>query len=157
MNSYSPSMRHRPAMTLVATALALGATTLAGCAERSAPAVDSPVAAAQTETTTTTSSRYVHPPYVPKPEDFVLEVQVLEQKCFGNAGCNVTFRLGVSYGGNTLYAGEGPYTVVYTMTGTDDPFVSRFTLTPPTQLTLTEEHVSTPPGPALTATVTQVF
>ncbi|MDQ3788185.1 MAG: hypothetical protein M3422_13210 [Actinomycetota bacterium] len=110
------------------------------------------------ETTTgTTTTTFTRLPYVPRPEDFELEVQVLEQHCYGSAGCNVTFRLAVAYNGDTIYDDEGPYTVVYSVTGTDDPFVSRFTLLSQYEFEASEEFVSTPPGAKLTATVTQVF
>jgi hypothetical protein len=129
-------------------------------ANKPAATGDSPAAfggTRDTETTTTTTTTYARTPYVPKPEDFELEVQVLEQQCFGSAGCNVTFQIGVAYNGSTIYDGEGPYTVVYGVTGTDDPFVGRFTLLSQHEYTATEEMVSTPPGATLKATVTQVF
>lgn len=107
-----------------------------------------------TSTTTTTTTRQ---PYVPQPADFELEVKILEQECFGSAGCLVTFRLSVAYNGGTIYDGEGPYTVVYSLTGTDDPFVGRFTLLSQYEFEASEENVSTPQGPKLTATVTEVF
>jgi hypothetical protein len=94
---------------------------------------------------------------VPQPADLKLDVQVIEQHCFGSAGCNVTFRLALTYSGDTIYEGEGPYTVVYSLSGTSDPFVGRITLLSQYEFSSSEELVQTPPGATLTATVTQVF
>lgn len=113
--------------------------------------------ATETTTSTTTTTTTTRQPYVPQPADFELEVKILEQECFGSAGCLVTFRLSVAYNGGTIYDGEGPYTVVYSLTGTDDPFVGRFTLLSQYEFEASEENVSTPQGPKLTATVTEVF
>lgn len=118
------------------------------------PSGVTPTATQKPKTTATPA----HVPYIPAPADFQLTVQVLEQKCFGSAGCNVTFRIDVGYSGQYMRAGEGPYEIVYTVAGTEDPFIGRFTLMPPDQFTVTEEYVTTPPGDgALTATVTQVI
>ncbi|MFI7676751.1 hypothetical protein [Actinophytocola sp. NPDC049390] len=150
------------AIGVVAVVVAAAAVivVLVGGADKPAATGDSPEAFAatrDTETTTTTTTTYTRTPYVPKPEDFELEVQVLEQQCYGSAGCNVTFRISVAYNGDTIYDGDGPYTVVYSLTGTDDPFVSRFTLLSQYEYSATEEMVSTPPGAKLKAAVTQVF
>ena len=105
----------------------------------------------------TTTTTYQHTPYVPQPADLKLDVQVIEQHCFGTAGCNVTFRLALTYTGDTIYDDEGPYTVVYSLTGTSDPFVGRITLLSQYEFSASEELVQTPPGATLTTTVTQVF
>jgi hypothetical protein len=141
----------RTSMTVVAAVVAVA---LVGCTSRTGPAAASSPSSEKLVTTTTT---YQHMPYIPQPTDFTLEVQVIEQKCFGSAGCNVTFRVGVTYDGELIYEGEGPYTVVYSVVGTDDPFVGRFTLLSQYNYSATEEFVSTPPGATLTASVTQVF
>jgi hypothetical protein len=157
--------RNRTLLAVIGVVAVVGAATslvvvLVSGSDRPATTGDSPSifgAARDTETTTTTTTTTTRQPYVPRPEDFELEVQVLEQQCFGSAGCNVTFRIGVAYNGGTIYEGEGPYTVVYSVTGTDDPFVGRFSLLSPYEYEATEEFVSTPQGAKLKAVVTQVL
>jgi len=158
----APRRRRRTWVAVGAGAVAMAAVmavlipVLAGGVHRTG-AAGTPSEEPATSTTTVTTSTYEHTAYVPQPADFVLEVQVIEQQCFGSAGCNVTFRLGVTYTGDTIYDDEGPYTVVYNITGSDGPFIGRFTLLSQYEFSASEEFVSTPPGATLTATVTQVY
>lgn len=48
-----------------------------------------------TPTTTTVPPAVV----LPKPADFTIAVKVLEKKCFGSAGCNVTYQIDPKYTG----------------------------------------------------------
>lgn len=98
-----------PAKAAVAVAVVgVPVDVLAGGGDQSGGDSGGPLAArATTSTTTSTTTTYQRTPYVPRPEDFVLEVQVLEQKCFGSAGCNVTFRLGVAYNGEFVSTPPG--------------------------------------------------
>jgi len=41
-------------------------------------------------------------PFLPSPSDFQLTVKILKKACFGSAGCNVTYRIEVAYGGPSL-------------------------------------------------------
>jgi len=40
--------------------------------------------------------------YVPTVSDFSLSIKVLSSQCFGSAGCNVTYRVKVTYSGEPL-------------------------------------------------------
>jgi hypothetical protein len=55
---------------------------------------------------------------VPSPSDFAIGINVLRKKCFGSAGCNITFRINPKYIGTTSFSG-GTLTVVYEVTGGD--------------------------------------
>ena len=94
-----------PAKAAVAvTVVGVPVAVLAGGGDQSGGDSGGPLAACATTSTTTT---YQRTPYVPRPEDFVLEVQVLEQKCIGSAGCNVTFRRGGAYNGEFVSTPPG--------------------------------------------------
>jgi hypothetical protein len=58
--------------------------------------------------------------YEPDIDDFALTVNVLEQKCYGSAGCNVTFRVELAYGGLELDPSQR-YELTYEILGGDDP------------------------------------
>ena len=60
------------------------------------------------------------PPTVqPKPSDFELTVKTLSKQCFGDAGCNITFRVEVAYGGPTLDPST-TWEVTYEIRGPED-------------------------------------
>jgi len=94
-------------------------------------------------------------PYVPAPGDFALATTVLEEQCFGSAGCNVTFRVTVEYLAAELPDASRTFTAIYTVTGGDEPLTNRFTITGSALSVPAEHHISTSgPGSVLTATVT---
>lgn len=67
--------------------------------------------------------------YVPKPEDFRLEPLVVESRCFGSAGCNVTFRIELEYQGGALEPGS-EWEVIYEVRGGEDPYRNSLTVRP---------------------------
>jgi hypothetical protein len=134
------------------------ALAFTGCAgETNDRQVTSPTRITAPPITATTTTEAAPDPLAP--EDIVVEVVVLSQHCFGEAGCNVEFDLDV----NTVKAiekGES-YKITYEVTGTDsDPYIDTFTITGIGGLEFRYEwntaYVGTPSTPALTATVTRV-
>lgn len=66
---------------------------------------------------------------VPVKTDFKLTVKVLTKQCFGSAGCNVTFRILVSYTGPDLDP-SAAYEVLYQVKGGEDgPIDNKLTVT----------------------------
>lgn len=115
-------------------------------AAASAQAVESPAAPA-TESAETP----------PKPSDFTITVKILSKHCYGSAGCNVTFRIDVTYGGPAL---TQKYRVTYNLHGAEDPFSDSFTFDYAAKQITTESEtmVSTKSSKAvLTATVADVL
>jgi hypothetical protein len=92
----------------------------------------------------------------PSPSDFVLTIKTLEKKCFGSAGCLVTFRIELSYSGPKLDPSV-TYEVTYDVTGAEDPLTNTLELTGDEYSTDREQTVSTASSKAkLRATVTSV-
>jgi hypothetical protein len=94
----------------------------------------------------------------PSKADFKLTPKVLSKKCFGSAGCNVTYRILVSYTGPTLDPSES-YELVYEVRGGEDgPTTNTLTVTGGESSVDEEEYVSTNSKNAkLTAVVTDVL
>jgi hypothetical protein len=94
--------------------------------------------------------------YTPTAEDFELTVKTLEKQCFGSAGCNVTFRIEVGYGGPTLDPAT-TYEVIYEVTGGEDPLINTLTVTGDSYEVDQEESLGTTSSDAeLSAKVTDV-
>lgn len=56
--------------------------------------------------------------YTPKPEDFIMEVIILDKQCFGSAGCNLTFRVNIKeYKGLPV---SSKFTILYSISGSED-------------------------------------
>jgi hypothetical protein len=107
----------------------------------------------------TQASPTPEPPTVaPVPADFALKVVTLSKQCFGSAGCNVTYRIEVTYNGAPVDAGK-EYTVTYAVTGPEGgPQVNNFKLRGDQVEYPSEEYASTPSTrTVLTARVTQVL
>lgn len=96
-------------------------------------------------------------PYTPVPSDFQLAVVVLEKSCFGSAGCNVTYRIDVTYVGAQPPDPKQTFTVSYELVGGEDPKIGSFSVRGDTASVSTEDFISTPPNPTLIATPTQVL
>jgi hypothetical protein len=58
-------------------------------------------------------------PYTPKVEDYQLELIVIEKQCFGSAGCLITVRPDLAYGGFPTPSGK-EYMLVYEIIGGED-------------------------------------
>lgn len=81
--------------------------------------------------------------YVPKPSDFSLAVKILEKDCFGSAGCLITYRIDVSYGGPALDPAT-EYEVIYEVSGDEDgPITNTFTVQGDSASVDKEEDAST--------------
>jgi heme/copper-type cytochrome/quinol oxidase subunit 2 len=99
------------------------------------------------------------PAVIPEPGDFLVDITVLSEQCFGSAGCNVTYRATPSYVGTG--DPEGQYTVIYELAGPEDgPLTGNFTADFDTD-TLeynVEDFTGTPSSDTeLVATVTEVL
>jgi hypothetical protein len=79
----------------------------------------------------------------PVASDFKLAIKVLKKECFGSAGCNLTYRILVTYSGAELDP-TLTYEVVYEVRGGEDgPVTNTLTVTGDTSSVDEEEFVST--------------
>jgi hypothetical protein len=79
----------------------------------------------------------------PKPADFELTVKTLSKKCFDTAGCNVTYRIEVAYGGPALDPAT-TYEVTYEVRGPEDgPQINTMTVTGDQSSVQQQEYAST--------------
>jgi hypothetical protein len=95
------------------------------------------------------------------PEHVTVDLVVLSQECFGSAGCNISFDIEVELAASARLAAGQRWQVTYEVHGVEDPpYIDTFTI-----ISLNDDDfeyewyegfVSTPPNPALTATVTRV-
>ena len=94
----------------------------------------------------------------PAVKDFKLTVKTLTKQCFGSAGCNVTFRILVTYNGPALDPSKS-YEVLYQVRGGEDgPLANKLTVEGDESTVDDEEMVSTSKSSAkLTAVVTDVM
>jgi len=147
--------RTRQTIALLA-ALLVGFVIACGASGSDEPAPGNrqkPVSAA------TQASPTPEPPAVaPVPADFALKVVTLSKQCFGEAGCNVTYRIEVAYNGLPVDA-DKEYTVTYAVTGVEGgPQVNNFKLRGDQVEYPSEEYASTPSSrTVLTAKATQVL
>jgi hypothetical protein len=89
-------------------------------------------------------------PSVPEPEyyqplatDFALSVKVLEKTCYGSAGCNLSYRVKVGYGGEPLDPSK-TYELTYEVRGGEDgPQVNTLTVQGDSSQVDEEELIST--------------
>ena len=88
----------------------------------------------------------------PTPDQINIDVIVVEQQCFGSAGCNVTYRIEPTYIGREPLTNES-FTVVYTVNGGDDRQMGNFTVSNGVWPS-PEGRINTPPNPTLTAVTT---
>jgi hypothetical protein len=147
--------------------LAAATTAAAGVvASRTTTPAPSPAAATipatpdPTPPPTTTPPAIVIPTpsaaYVPKAADYHLTLTTLERECYGDAGCNVTYRVAVKYTGPDLDP-TATYEVRYRVTGGDSgPQDNRLTTTGDVATTDAEEYISTPASPRLHVKATGV-
>lgn len=123
------------------------------------PSSASPGSAAPTTATPTTAPASTAPAvvtYTPTKSDFKLNVKVLRKQCFGSAGCNITYRIDVTYTGAELDPFK-TYEVTYEVKGGEDPIVNTFEVTDDSASVEQEEFASTRrSADKLTAVVTSV-
>ncbi|MEV4198496.1 hypothetical protein [Micromonospora globbae] len=124
----------------------------------------SPTASATTAAPTTAAPAPTTTPPAPLPvyttptkNDFKLKVKVLRKQCFGSAGCNVTYRIDVTYTGDGDLDPSKTYEVTYQVKGAEDPIINTFEVTGDSASVQQEEMASTRrSGDKLTAVVTDV-
>ena len=105
-----------------------------------------------TERVTTTTM----PPYEPQPADFQIGIVETERSCFGSAGCNITYRIDVTYVGAQPIDSSASYTVVYEVHGGDDLQTKNFEIRG-SDIEYSEEIIGTPPNPSLSAVAVRVL
>jgi hypothetical protein len=65
----------------------------------------------------------------PKPVDFKVGIKIRKKKCFGSAGCNVTYQIKPSYVGDQPLPDNGVIEVTYEVTGDESgPSINTFTV-----------------------------
>ncbi|SCG70289.1 hypothetical protein [Micromonospora halophytica] len=127
-------------------------STSAGPTSAAPTTVTPTTAAATTTAPTPTLALYDEPTR----KDFKLAVKVLRKKCFGSAGCNISYRIDVTYTGTGLDPAK-TYEVTYEVRGGEDPMVNTFEVTGDTASVPQEEDGGTRrSGDKLTAVVTDV-
>lgn len=95
--------------------------------------------------------------YTPVAKDFKLTVKVLSKKCFGSAGCNITFRVVVAYSGEPIDPSES-YEVIYDVKGGEEPYTNTLTVTGDESSVDSEESISTEDKTdTISAVVTEVL
>ncbi len=98
-----------------------------------------------------------HPGLLPSPEHFRLDVIVVEQECFGSAGCRVVYTLKPIYVGPGSLSGTS-FTVVFLISGGEEPQVGHFTVTNGTATVDHETMIHTSSASSiLTETATQIL
>jgi hypothetical protein len=115
---------------------------------------DEPAATTTTKAPTTTTTKPA--PYTPKPEDFTIGIIETERSCFGSAGCNIQYRIEVSYTGLPVKDGS-EWLVTYDVLGGETTKTASFTITDEGKYEYRPDFISTPPNPSLTATATRVI
>jgi hypothetical protein len=115
--------------TLTVLPAVLIAGLLSGCAPAATGPLSVPTSTSDTPSATeTTSADPASFTHTPEPKEFSLRVKLLEKKCYGSAGCNVTYSIRVGYSGPALDS-EQEYQVTYEVTGLEDgPAVNTFTI-----------------------------
>jgi hypothetical protein len=138
--------------------IAVAARSLGGQDDQAAGSAASPTTATTEATTWKPSPTTTAPPPLPSPDDFVIGVNVLEKKCFGSAGCLVTYQIKPIYVGKREIRSTEEFTVVYEVSGGEEPQVSRFTVSGGSMSYEREESIRTPSSKSeLAAAVTQVI
>jgi hypothetical protein len=65
----------------------------------------------------------------PTADDFELTIKTLEKECFGSAGCNVEFRVELSYLGLLDLDPSVTYELTYEIKGGEDPLINTLEIT----------------------------
>ncbi|MER5336775.1 hypothetical protein [Micromonospora sp. NPDC002717] len=93
----------------------------------------------------------------PTKSDFKLKVKILKKQCFGSAGCNITYRIDVTYTGDVDLDPSKTYEVTYQVKGAEDPIINTFEVSGDSASVQQEEMAGTKrSGDKLTAVVTDV-
>lgn len=90
--------------------------------------------------------------------DFKIETTVLEQKCFGSAGCNVTYTITPTFLSTPSVLEGRSFKVIYEVNGGKQPEVGHFTLNGTSMRYNDSSRLQTPSADSvLTAQVTSVL
>lgn len=93
----------------------------------------------------------------PTADSFELSVKTLQKKCFGSAGCNVTFRIEVAATDPMMSLDPSKtYELTYEIEGSEDPYINTLTIQGDGYEVDSEEFVSTASDVELEAVVTVV-
>jgi hypothetical protein len=96
------------------------------------------------------------PPATVGPKNFKVGVKILKKQCFGEAGCNVTYKIKPEWAGPGEYPG-GDAVVTYEVSGLEDEAISTFTVDDSGTAQFEEEYGSTTTSTVkLKAKVTEV-
>lgn len=144
----------RTRLITAVAAVAVGITLLAcGSGATNGDTVGSgSTAGAQTQITPAAAKPTYH---TPVPADFKLTVKVIAKECFGSAGCNVTFRIDLTGGGEL--DPDKTYELTYEVKGGEDPLINTLTVTGKQYEREDKEYIQTSSSSKkLTAVVTSV-
>ncbi|MDG3016236.1 hypothetical protein [Speluncibacter jeojiensis] len=89
--------------------------------------------------------------------DFSLAVTILDQKCFGSAGCVTKYTIDPTFNGSSYELEGRSIQVIYRVEGGEDPQIGNFTMHGKTATLSKSTTIDTEQGATLTATVTNVI
>jgi hypothetical protein len=92
---------------------------------------------------------------LPRPIDFQLNLIELSRDCFGQAGCNIRFRIEPAHVGGVSVENRS-FTLLYEVDGGDDSKTGNIRVVSG-RFHTEDGFISTPPGAHLTARVTQIL
>ncbi|SCL44937.1 hypothetical protein GA0070606_0523 [Micromonospora citrea] len=131
--------------------------TVASAAPQAHPATSAATTTAAATTAPATTAPPVPAYGTPTKSDFMLKVKILKKKCFGSAGCNITYRIDVTYTGDVDLDPSKTYEVTYQVKGAEDPIINTFEVSGDSASVQQEETAGTKrSGDKLTAVVTDV-
>lgn len=141
-------------------ALAGVALLLAGCsAPATTPGASTPTTPVTTASSTPTPTATPTPtPIIPTAVNlFTITVDVMEKKCFGSAGCNITYRIQPSYEGAFPLPDSGQYEITYEVASDEETVTNTFTMTGTQANLASKERIQTKKSTSkLEGTVTKV-
>lgn len=134
-------------MRSVFPAILIAALVLTGCGRAPDPAVGRSAAETGGAGQAITSPPPLPSPSpettpTPRPQDIQLRPKILSKKCFGSAGCNVTFSVRVTL--HTVLPEDVEYLVTYEVTGGEDPLVNSMTIQGTSANVTAEEFITVP-------------
>lgn len=147
-----------PLLVAVALLVGIGIGAAAGAGDSTPDATPAATSAPAGETDTPAPA-YTPPPKPVYPDpvvtDYAVTLYTTEKKCFGSAGCNISFTVDLAYGGPELDPSK-TYELRYEVTGGEDPYLSTIEIEGDSY-TSHEESVSTASQSAeLAATVLDI-
>lgn len=133
----------KPIVVIGALASIMMSSLATGCATTAGTEGDKKTLATPTTTSAPTTTEPADPVYPePAKADFELTVKTLSKECFGSAGCNITFRVKLAYGGPALDPSK-TYELTYEIRGGEDPMINTMEVTGDSYTASQEESIST--------------